>query len=131
MATQADIVVKKADGTTNVTFSAIVRSAGDKIAAVWQSLTSAAAVANRWTLKQVSSDNGPRTARKVTTLYRAPIVRSIGGVDTVVATVPMELSATIATTLTGAEIDEAVSQGLNLFASAQVKTGYVSGYAPN
>lgn len=131
MAVQADIVVKKADNATNVTFSAIVRSAGDKIAAVWQSLTSSTSVANRWTLKQVSMDNGPKTARKVVTTYKAPIVRTINGAEVVVATIPMELSGVIPTLLTGAEIDEAVSQGLNLMASAQVKSGYTSGYAAN
>lgn len=131
MAAQVDIVIKKADNATNVTFSALIRSAGDKIAAVWQSLSSSSSVANRWTLKQVSHDNGPKTARKVMTFFRAPIVRTINGADVVVATVPMELTATVATVLTDAEINEAVSQGLNLFATAQVKAGYTSGYAAN
>jgi len=39
MPTMGNIVVKKADGTTDITYSSVVPSAGDTSPAIWQSQT--------------------------------------------------------------------------------------------
>lgn len=131
MATQSDIIVKKADAATNITWSAVVRSAGDKIAAVWKSVTASVNRAFQPTASQVAYDNGPKTARRVISMVKFPVVRNVAGVDVVVHTVHMELTGLIPNELTAAETAEAVEQSINIFASTQFRSSYLSGYSPN
>lgn len=129
MPTMANITVKKADGTTDVVYTATQASSGDGSPALWVSLTHSAVRAMRALVKVVARDNGPKDARKVEVQYRYPVIRVVGGVDTVVATVPVSIVTTVANILTEAEINEAISQGLNLANSALVKACMKDGYS--
>lgn len=126
----ADITVKKADAATNVVYTQLTASAGDRSPAIWRSNTSATLRGNRSTLTQEAHSNGPGTARRVTTKYMAPVVRTIDGLEQVVAYVPMDLNAVIPNGLTDSEVTEAVEQGLNLFASPLIRQSVALGYAP-
>jgi len=134
MAAQIDLVVKKADNVTDITYGALSASGGDGSPAVWrQDLGAPAAlpvglrrIFRMWTLW-----NGPKTARvakfsfaspyavqdTTTTLYQAK--------DRVVG----ELTVTVPQGIPASEINEAVYQFLNLCAHAHAKQGVASGYA--
>lgn len=65
MPTLANITIKKADGTTDITWTGVAASAGDKSPALWRSLTVGSAPAFQPTLRVTSRANGPGTARRV------------------------------------------------------------------
>lgn len=126
----ADISVKKADGTTNVVYTAITASAGDRSPALWRSNPSATLRGNRSTVQMETHSNGPGTARRAAVKYMAPVVRTIEGQEVVVASIPMSLDAVLPNGLTDSEITEAVEQGMNLFASTLIRQSIALGYAP-
>lgn len=126
----ADITIKKADGVTNVVYSNLTASAGDRSPAVWRSNSSATVRGNRTTAQMETHWNGTGTARREAVKFSAPIVRTISSVDTVVATVPIDLNAVIPEGLTDAEVTEAVEQAINFFASTLIRQSIALGYAP-
>lgn len=130
MPQMADIVIKKADGTTNVTYSAITASAGDGQPAFWRNNTSATLRGNRWNLSAVARPNGPNTARRVTVKFMAPIVAMVEGQELVVNTIPMETTAVVPNGLTDADINEAVHQGINLMGCTLIRTVFSDGFGP-
>lgn len=125
-----NLTVKKADGTTDVTYSAKTASGGDSSPARWSSDTASATPGFRPTFQMKTRDNGPKTARAFDTAYRFPVVRSVNGVDTIVATIPINVNGTVPQMVTTAEASEAVYQGLNLNASALIKECARDGFAP-
>lgn len=130
MATIANITVKKADGTTNITYSAVQGAAGDANPARWRSDTANPVRAFRDTLSMVAKPNGPATARRVNLIFSGPVVRSVSGVDAVVGTIPGELSILIPNNLTDTEVAEKVEQFINLLADTAVRTAIKAGFAP-
>lgn len=126
----ADITVKKADGATNVVYTAITASAGDRSPALWRSNTSATLRGNRTTISMEAHSNGPGTARRVTVKFSAPVVRTIESQEVVVGTVPLEFSGVIPNGLTDSEITEAVEQAVNLLASTLIRQSIAIAYAP-
>lgn len=131
MAQIANITVKKANGTTDVVYTALQGSAGDKLPAQWRSETASVYRANRPTLSVKTFWNGPRTARKVLVECQFPIERVVNGEPVVVHRVPGELHILVPQGLTDTEVQEAVHQELNLFSSTIVRNQIVSGYADN
>lgn len=131
MATIANVVIKKADGTTDVTYTAIAGSAGDKLPALWRSETAATLRGNRPMYQLSTQDNGPKTARRINGKITFPIIRMVSAVETVVDKVIFDFSGIVPNALTDAEMNEAVSQSLNLFANAVTKQTATGGYAPN
>ena len=130
MAIIADITVKKADGTTNITYVAVQGAAGDANPARWRSDTANPVRAFRDTLSMVAKPNGPATARRVNVTYSGPVVRTVNSVDTLVGTIPGELSILIPNNLTDTEVAEKVEQYLNLLASPAVRSAIKAGFAP-
>lgn len=131
MATIADLVVKKADNVTNITFTAIAGAAGDKLAALWRSETAATMRANRPTFSLRCYDNGSKTARRSTGQVVFPIVRTINTVETLVEKVIFDFSCIVPNSLTDTEIAESVSQSTNLVVAAAIVSSIKSGVAPN
>jgi len=134
MPSMASITVKKADGTTDITYDQISASGGESSPAVWRQDTGAAAglpVGLRSSFKLSSKWNGPKTARQVsfeavmpyavqdttTTLYSAKDRIVASGVITLPQGIP------------SANLNE-VNQILNLLASTLVKSCAQAGYAP-
>lgn len=119
----ADITVKKNDGTTDITYTAYLASAGDKAPAVWRSTTVGGAQAHHPELRIVARDNGSKTARRVdmSYSYKQLATDSTNGLTSVVNTVPISVSAAIPGGMPQSDIDEAVSQFFNLGASTLVK----------
>lgn len=130
MPTMANITVKKADGTTDITWTANVASAGDAISARWTSDTAALVRGHRPTFEMRSQFNGPRTARRVTSVVKMPLIRAISGVDTKVGDQIVELTYLQPVDVTDSEAAEAAAQSVNLFKSVLIQASLNSAYAP-
>jgi len=135
MPAMASIVVKKFDGTTDITYDSLSASGGDSSPAVWRQDTGAAAglpIGFRSLFKLWTTWNGPKTARQTkfnfvapyavqdstTTLYSAKDRVVVDGIMTVPQGIP------------SANINEAIYQACNLLAAALVKQAASAGYAP-
>lgn len=129
MPQMADIVVKKADNTTNVTFVQKVPSSGDKVPCVWTQDGASTYRDQRPTLSAVTQWNGARTARRVRVACDFPVVRIVNSVPVVVHRVPVETSIAVPTGLTDAEANECVAQYTNALASSLMRLIMAEGYA--
>ena len=132
MPNMADITVKKADGTTNIVFSALTPSSGDKVPAQWRSETAGAAAGLRPTFDMVSQWNGPRTARRVSISGQYPATQTdtTTSATTVVSRIPFQATFTVPVNIPDTVVAEAVAQMTNLMASALVQSATKIGYAP-
>lgn len=131
MPNMADIIVKKADETTNITYSQFVPSAGDKSAALWKSTTVGSAPGFNPSLRCESSFNGPGTARRVNLRYAYPYTVTGGdGTVTIQDTFRFDGTAVVPQGMPQATIDEAAAQAMNLLASVLIKQCLKSGYSP-
>jgi hypothetical protein len=126
----ANITVKANNGTTDVVLTSLVPSSGDKNPARWRVEDALTAVGNRRTLT-VMAEPTNSNARRVTSRFNYPVVRQVNGVDTLIGRIPLEISGVYGQQYTQGEIDEAVSQGLNAFASTLVRDSFKSTYAPS
>lgn len=130
MPQMANITVKKNDGVTDVVYTAIVASAGDKTSALWE-LTAASAVRAFRPQYSVKSEwNGAKTGRRVRDTYTYPVVQAVNGVDTVVGRINIEGSGFDPTNVDDAAIAEAVSQYANLRKSTLMLDTFKSGFSP-
>lgn len=128
----ANIVVKKNDGVTDVTFTGIQPSAGDKAPAIWRNESVGSAVAHRPTLVLSSRNNGTGTARRLE--GQAVFPSTVTGTDgrvTVADRIIINVSGVIPNGVPSTEVNEAVSQALNLLAATLVKDSFKTGYAPS
>jgi len=128
----ANLVVKKNDGTTDVTFTAIQPSAGDKAPAIWRNEAVGSAVAHRPTLLLTGRNNGTGTARRLE--GQAVFPSTVTGADgrvTVADRLILSFNAVVPLGMPSAEVNEAVAQGLNLFSATLVKDSVKTGYAPS
>lgn len=127
----ADVTIKKDDGVTDVAYTAIVPSAGDKSPALWRNQTVGTATAHRPTLTLQSRNNGSGTARRMEGSLTWPTtVTGSDGKVVVVDKAIIGINALLPLGMPETEIDEAVSQTLNLFNSALLKASLKAGYAP-
>lgn len=128
----ANITVKKADGTTDIVYSALNPSSGDKVSALWRSETAGASGSLRPTLDMQAQWNGPRTARRVTETFQYPftVTDTTTGVTTVKARIPMTLTAVIPVEIPDATIAEAINQFMNLNKSTLIIDCFKIGFGP-
>jgi hypothetical protein len=132
MTSMASITVKKADGTTDITYSALTASAGDGVAAQWRSETAGSQVNAKPTLSMVSQYNGNRTARRIDLSFKYPqaVTDSTTSVVSVANTVPLSMSITIPLGVPDSIVAEAVAQATNLLHSTLIVDSLKAGYAP-
>jgi hypothetical protein len=132
MPQMADIIVKKADGTTNITFTATNPSGGDTSQALWKSNSVSSSNFGRPELVMSSAWNGPRTARKVIgkLTYPQVYVDSSSGATISTDKVIISFDGVIPRAIEDATLSEAVEQAFNLFASALIKSCVKIGYSP-
>jgi hypothetical protein len=127
----ADIVVKKDDGTTNVTYVALNPSSGDGVPAYWRQEAMATQANLKATSSLRSAWNGPRDARRVQFDFTYPHVStdSTTGLTSIVARVPISVTATVPQLVPDTVVAEAVSQCANLLSSTLVKACFKAGFA--
>lgn len=138
MPAMANLVVKKADETTNITYDALTPAAGDASDAVWRQDTGAAAglpVGHRAVLKMKSMNNGNASARRCVLTYSRPYstqnttTSKYEAKDSVVA----RLEITLPQAIPASELNEAVYQFFNCIGltSGLIKQSVAAGYAPS
>lgn len=127
----ANITVKKNDGTTDVIYTAVVPSAGDKSPAIWRNQTVGSAAGHQPQVQMTSRANGTGTARRVelTGTYGSLVTGSDGKVN-VGDRVIVQMSAVIPLSMPTADVNEAVSQLLNVLSSTLVKDSVKTGFSP-
>jgi hypothetical protein len=133
MPSAANITVKKNDGTTDIVWSLVNPAGADGQAATWRSDTIVAPMAGRPTMTFKSRNNGRGNARRcdlevvfpqVYTETTTSLVKTANkAIATLSFLVPMGMDTT--------QLNEAVAQAMNLFASSLIKQSVQSGYAPN
>lgn len=132
MPSMADIVVKKADTVTNVTYVALNPSSGDTVPAFWRQDAMATQADLRATMAIKSQWNGQRTARRVETVFQYPHVStdSTTGLTSVVARVPISATFTVPASVPDTVVAEAIAQHANLMASTLIESACKVGFAP-
>lgn len=130
MPQMANIIIKKQDGTTDVTYVAATPSAGDKSPAIWKNASVGTVPAARPTFSLVASDNGTRKARRLRTTFYWPKTRTDALNNVIVSGgASSESSHLIPQDMTFAEIGEFVAQYASLLKSALIAECMVSGYS--
>lgn len=131
MPSMADIVVKKADAVTNVTYNALSPSSGDTVPSVWRQEAMATQPNLKATCSLRAGWNGPRDARRVQMDFMYPFTStdSTTGLTSVVARIPIQVTATVPQLVTDTIISEAVAQCGNLLVAALVQSCFKAGYA--
>lgn len=121
MPQQANITVKKADGTTDQVWTAVQPSAGLKSPAVWENHDVGTTRATRPTLQLKAADNGPGSARRLDAIVSWPVAGTDAyGRSVVVDRIPISFTATMPNNVPLNVAEEAVAQSFNLFASALI-----------
>lgn len=128
---QADITVKKADGTTNVVYVATAPSPGDKSPAVWLQNAASLIQGHRPRLEVKTQSNGSRTLRQVHVKFEFPhTFTDVNGLEKSTANVGVTLTAFLPLGAPTTVWKEASAQLANLLASLQVQSAFETGYAP-
>jgi len=128
----ANIVIKKADGTTDITYTAVVPSAGDSSPAIWQCQSVGTAAMHYPSLEVKSRWNGQKTARRVDFVYVYPQIATdtTTSLTSVVNRMVLNGSFLVPTAVPTATAAEWAAQGPNLLASALLKSVWNPGYSP-
>lgn len=124
-----DITVKKADGTTDITYYKVVPSSGSNSPAIWRSSVGSAP-AHKATLRVRSAPNASGTVRRVEGDFVYPeTATAADGKITVVNRARVQVIATAPQEMADSLISEAIEQGLNAFASSHFKAMAKEGYS--
>jgi hypothetical protein len=131
MPDMANISVLKNDGTTSVVYTKVQASAGDRSPAVWRNLTVGTAAGHRPEVRLTARANGNGTARRIDGVGVYPTLVVDGTGKTQVADkLVVNVSVSNPLGMPDSDVNEGVSQILNLFASTLVKDSCKTGYAP-
>lgn len=131
MPTLANITIKKADGTTDVVYTAIAGAAGDNTPAMFRNETIGTTLAERPSLLIRSLSNGPKTARRVNVDFSWPLTsQDAGGNKIVSGRMTGTASVLIPQNQDVAVINEQATQFSNLMGSLLVKASFKDGFAP-
>lgn len=129
MPNMANIVVKKADNTTNYTFTVLTKAAGDGSFAQWrgEGLTPALAA----TLRLKTLWNAKKDHRRTEVSGAYPKVEVVAGVSTVTSIVPFSFMASMPQNFTVAEANDAAAVIGNLIAAALIRETIATGVSPS
>lgn len=128
----ADISVKKADGTTSITYSAIAGAGGDASPAVFRSNSATGTVGQKPVVKVTSRDSGDKQTRRVdiSAVFPEVYTDSTSGLSLINSKVTMNASFAVPQNLSSSTMAEAAAQLTNLMASALIQSSISSGFAP-
>jgi len=132
MPNMANITVKKADGTTDIVYTALTPSAGDNIPAVWRQEDVSKPAGGRTVASLLTKWNGPKTARRSDFSFTMPVtyVDSTTGLTKVAHRIPVSINAVVPQDVPDATVAEAIAQAGNLFVAALIRSSVSSGFAP-
>lgn len=128
----ADIVVKKNDGTTNITYVGLVPSAGSDIPAVFKATSVGSAPAHQPELRVLArdADGGKKRAVRGTFVYPQIATNTTTGVTSVIDAALADVNFKFPKSMSQADLNEAAAQFGNLCSAALVQAVMKSGYAP-
>lgn len=132
MPTMANITVKKADGTTDVTYTALNAASGDRSVAKWR-VESIGTIAGNRPIMEVSSkasQNGQYRIVEGKLTYPETVTDSTTGIISVKSRELFSFTSTIDLTSADAVIAEMAAQAANLLKSTLLQSVLTSGYAP-
>lgn len=132
MPVMANITVKKADGVTDVTYTQVTASGGDKSPAVWRNESFGGTIGQRPELRVRSAPNGTNTTRKVEGAFTMPqlYTDTTTGLSKVATRANTTFSSSIPMDMSDTQLAEYAAQFGNLMAAALIKQVHASGYAP-
>lgn len=132
MPTMANITVKKHDGTTDVLYTAILPSSGDRQKAVWRAEAFAASAANRPYLEVSAkpSQDGTQRITEGRFVYPELVTDSTTSVVTVRLREIASFTTTIDQRSTDTSVNELVAQFANLLKSTLLQDTMKTGFAP-
>lgn len=126
----APITVKKADGTTDVTYDDVQPASGTSQPAIWRSPIGDAP-AHKAELRVRAQANKLGTVRRVEgTLVAPQVVTAPDGSKSVTNRVIVSFTASVPQAMSQTEINEAIAQAFGLFNSSLIKSSVTSGFAP-
>lgn len=128
----ADIVVKKNDGTTNITYVGLVPSAGSDVPAVFKSTSVGSAPAHQPELRVLArdADQGRKRLVRGTFVYPQIATNTTTGVTSVVDACIGDFNFKVPKSMSQSDINEAGAQLGNLLTSALMRSVLQTGYAP-
>lgn len=124
----ANIVVKKADGTTNYTFTALSASPGDNGFAQWRGEGTTPALCA--SLRMKTYWNGPRTARRFEVTGNYPRVDTVSGLETVTTFASFRFDGAVPLNMSAAQASDFAAVVANAIASALIRESVSTGFAP-
>nr|QDH90922.1 MAG: hypothetical protein H1Rhizo26FD577_000002 [Leviviridae sp.] len=132
MTAAANLTVKKNDGTTDIVYSLLAASGGDKSPAVWRSATAPGTGGQQPSLQIQSRNNGDNTGRRVdmTFVYPSVYTDAASSLSKVRSKVVATVSMLIPLDITAADALEAGAQFAHLLNNATVLPTFQNGYAP-
>lgn len=127
----ADIVVKKNDGVTNITYAAQTPSSGDGVPAVWRSTSvgTAPAHAPEFRLASRDAEKGKKRALRGTIVYPQIATNSTTGITAVANRFSAGVDVSYSKDMSQADINEAVAQFANLLTAALIQSCLKAGYS--
>jgi hypothetical protein len=127
----ANITVKADDGTTDVVYTALVASGGDRSPAVWRANASTGTPGQRPELRISSRNNGDNTARRIDGQFTFPSVYTDTNTSTtkVLNRANASFSAVLPADFPDASANEFGAQLGNLLAAALVEEILSTGYS--
>lgn len=127
----ADIVVKKNDGATNITYTVVSPASGSN-PAIWKSQSVGTAQAHQPELRLLARDSGKgNTKRANHGTYRYPQIatNSTTGVTSIVGNASGTFEFSFDKSMTQSDINEAAAQFGNLIAAALIQSCMKTGYS--
>lgn len=127
----SNITVKKSDGTTNVTYTALQPSSGDATAAIWKSQSVGTAPSHQPELRLTAREasKGVRRALRSTYMYPQIATNTTTGLTAVVDRANASTDWTFPKGMAQADINEFVTQYANLLVSTLVVDCVKAGYS--
>lgn len=128
----ADLVIKKADGTTNITFSAVQPAGGDKSPAVFRSLSTTGTNGQHPELRVSSNSTKSNSGRQVQLAFSYPSVYTdtTTGLTSVKSRANAQISVFVPADVPDSDLNEFGAQLGNLLASTLIKSVNATGFAP-
>lgn len=129
MPTLADMIVKKADAVTNITYTGL-NPGSDSSPSLWKAPPLLTIEASRPWLMVATRSNGPKTARRVNATYMYPqaFTDTTTGLVQTKNQILMDGGGLFPLAMTPTEVSEAVNQFFNLLTHALMKSVFASGY---
>lgn len=127
----ANIVIKKNDGTTDITWSAVQPSSGDGTPATWKSTSVGSAQAHQPEFRLSARDAQKGNVRTVRATIRYPQIatNSTTGVTSVIGVALLSATLEFPKTMSNTDVNEAVAQTFNLLDSTLIADCFKAGYS--